>query len=243
MKNQVSCCRQVLQAGVVVALLALAGCASGPNVHPQDPLEPMNRAIHGFNEGLDKAVLRPVAGAYREVTPSLVRTGVSNFFGNLGDAWSALNALLQARPREATEDLMRFSLNSVFGFWGLLDIASDMGIERTKLDFGQTLGRWGLPAGPYLVLPLFGPSTVRDTAGLVVDGQADPLMNGSVRHTDTREGLSLLRLTDKRASLLDAGDLLEQAALDKYSFIRDAYLQRRQSSLGLPEKEERYDLE
>lgn len=222
--------------------LALGGCASGPNAHPQDPLEPLNRSVSEFNEGLDKAVLKPVATAYRDVTPDIVRTGVGNFFGNLQDAWSALNALLQARPQEAVENFMRFNVNTFFGLAGLLDIASEMGIERTTLDFGQTLGRWGMPAGPYLVLPLFGPSSVRDAAGLVVDVRGDLVSNASA-DAPTREALSVLRVTEKRATLLGAGDLLEQASLDKYSFMRDAYLQRRQNSLGLPQKEERFDLD
>lgn len=227
---------------LLAAAMALGGCASGPNAHPQDPLEPLNRTVNGFNEGVDKVVLKPVATVYREVTPDVVRTGVGNFFGNLGDAWSALNGLLQARPREAAENFMRFGVNTVFGLAGLLDVASEMGIERTKLDFGQTLGRWGVPAGPYVVLPLLGPSTVRDTAGLVVDGQADPL-NTSGLESQTKAGLTLLRLTEKRATLLGAGELLDEASLDKYTFMRDAYLQRRQNSLGVEQKPERFDLE
>lgn len=226
----------------LVGALALGGCASGPNAHPQDPLEPLNRGVSEFNEGLDKAVLKPVATAYRDVTPDIVRTGVGNFFGNLQDAWSALNALLQARPQEAVENFMRFNVNTFFGLAGLLDIASEMGIERTTLDFGQTLGRWGVPSGPYLVLPLFGPSSVRDAAGRIVDSQGDLVTNGPA-DAPTREALTVLRVTEKRATLLGAGDLLEQASLDKYSFMRDAYLQRRQNSLGLPEKTERFDLD
>jgi phospholipid-binding lipoprotein MlaA len=226
----------------VLGAVLLGGCAAGPNAHPKDPLEPFNRGVSNFNEGLDKAVLKPVATVYQDVTPDVVRTGVGNFFGNLSDAWSALNALLQVRPREAAENFMRFNVNTFLGFAGLLDIASEMGIERTKLDFGQTLGRWGVPAGPYLVLPVFGPSSVRDAAGLMVDGQGDLVTAGS-GDTQTRTALSVLRLTEKRATLLGAGDLLDEAALDKYTFVRDAYLQRRENSLGLPQKEERFDLD
>lgn len=223
----------------VAATLLLGGCATGPNANPQDPLEPLNRAVYQFNDGVDRAVVKPVATVYRDTLPSPVRTGVGNFFGNLRDAWSALNALLQARPREAAENFMRFNVNTVFGLGGLLDVATEMGIERTTLDFGHTLGRWGVPSGPYLMLPLLGPFTVRDTAALPVDSQADPV--GGLDHIATRNSLQVLRITDKRASLLGAGEVLDQAALDPYSFMRDAYLQRRQSRIGPVAPEERYD--
>ncbi|MEY2683051.1 MAG: hypothetical protein RJA09_195, partial [Pseudomonadota bacterium] len=160
-----------------VALLGLvavlAGCASGPGAHPSDPLEPWNRGVHGFNEAVDTAVFKPVASAYTAVTPSPVRTGVSNFFGNLRDLWSFFNALLQGRPVEAAENFMRFNVNTFLGLGGVLDKATEAGIERTTLDFGHTLGRWGVPSGPYLVLPFFGPSSVRDGIGLVVDNRGD----------------------------------------------------------------------
>ena len=153
----------------VAATLLLGGCATGPNANPQDPLEPLNRAVYQFNDGVDRAVVKPVATVYRDTLPSPVRTGVGNFFGNLRDAWSALNALLQARPREAAENFMRFNVNTVFGLGGLLDVATEMRIDRYKQDFGLTLGRWGVPTGPYFVLPILGPSTVRDTLALPVD--------------------------------------------------------------------------
>ena len=226
---------------MLLGLSVLAGCASGPTADARDPLEPLNRSIYQFNEGVDRAVLKPVATAYVDVTPGPVRAGVGNFFGNLRDIWSALNALLQARPREAVENTMRFAVNTTLGFAGVLDIASEMGLERTKLDFGQTLGRWGVPDGPYLVLPLLGPSSLRDTAALPVDAQGDAL--GSVGHVPTRNELTVLRVVDQRASLLRAGEMLEDAALDPYSFVRDSYLQRRQSQTGSRPAEERYDLE
>ena len=229
-----------LAAGLL-GLSVLAGCASGPAVEARDPLEPLNRSIYQFNEGVDRVVLKPVATAYVDVMPSPVRSGVGNFFDNLRDAWSAVNAALQARPREAAENTMRFAVNSTFGLVGVLDVASEMGLERTTLDFGQTLGRWGMPSGPYLMLPLLGPSTLRDAAALSVDGQGDAL--GSLGHVPTRNQLTALRLVDKRASLLRAGDMLEQAALDRYSFVRDSCLQRRQSQIGRQPAEERYDLE
>ena len=166
------------------ALVLLAGCATGPDANPKDPLEPFNRGVYRFNDAVDRAVLKPVATAYVDVTPSPVRTGVNNFFGNLGDLWSAVNAGLQLRPRETADNLLRFSVNTVLGFGGLLDIASEAGIERTRIDFGQTLGRWGVPSGAYLVLPFFGPSTVRDAGGLVADSAADPV--GHVDHVPSR---------------------------------------------------------
>lgn len=223
------------------ALLALvAGCATGPTANPQDPLEPLNRGVYQFNEAVDQAVLKPVATAYQEGVPRPVRLGVGNFFGNLRDVWSAVNALLQLRPKEAVENFMRFNVNTVFGFGGLLDLATEMGMERTTLDFGQTLGRWGVPSGPYLVLPFFGPSSARDATGLAVDTRGDAVGQG-VDHVPTRNSLYVLRATDTRAGLLRAGELLDEAALDKYSFTRDAYLQRRESQLGKAAPEERYD--
>ena len=200
-------------AALAATLLLLAACATGPDANPRDPLEPLNRGIYQFNDAVDTAVLKPVATAYQKVTPSPVRTGVGNFFGNIGDLWSSVNAGLQLRPREATENLMRFSVNTVFGLAGVLDIATEMGIPRTRLDFGQTLGRWGAPAGPYLMLPVLGPSSVRDGTGLVVDIYADPVT--SVDHIPTRNSLTALRMVDTRAGLLRASTLLDDAALDK----------------------------
>lgn len=213
----------------LLALVFLSGCATGPNANPQDPLEPFNRNVSAFNESVDSAVLKPVATVYRDVTPDLVRTGVSNFFSNLGDVWSFINASLQLRPREAAENLMRFGVNTAFGLGGLLDIASEMGIERTRLDFGQTLGRWGVPAGPYLVLPIFGPSSLRDAAGFGIESRGD-LVQG-IDSVSTRNSLTVLRAVETRANLLRATSMLEGAALDKYSFTRDVYLRRRQSQI------------
>ena len=214
---------------LALTLAWMAGCATGPDANPRDPLEPFNRGVYQFNDAVDTAVLKPVATAYQKVTPSPVRTGVSNFFGNLGDLWSSVNAGLQLRPREATENLMRFSVNTVFGIAGVLDIASEMGIPRTRLDFGQTMGRWGAPSGPYLVLPLLGPSSVRDGTGLVVDATGDPV--SSMNHVPSRNSVLTLRVVDTRAGLLRATNLLEDAALDKYSFTRDFYLNRRQNQI------------
>jgi phospholipid-binding lipoprotein MlaA len=221
--------RSGLRALLLAALLPLAGCATGPNANPRDPFEPFNRNVSKFNEGVDAVVLKPGATLYRENVPPLVRTGVSNFFGNLGDAWSAVNSALQLKVQNAAENWMRFSVNTVFGLGGILDIASEMNIERHREDFGQTLGRWGMPAGPYIVLPLLGPSTLRDTLALPVDRQADP-----VSHIDgagERNLLYVLRAVDVRSNLLRASEVLEGAALDRYSFTRDAYLQRRRAQI------------
>ena len=212
-------------AALLLGAALLSGCATGPNANPADPLEPYNRSMSTFNENVDKAVLKPVATAYRDVTPQPVRTGVTNFFGNLGDAWSFVNNLLQGRGVEAYESMVRFATNTVFGLGGLLDIASEAGIDRHKQDFGLTLGRWGVPTGPYLVLPVLGPSTVRDTAALPVDLYADPLM--AVDPVSARNSLYALRFVNRRAELLRAGDVLDGASLDRYSFTRDAVLQMR----------------
>jgi phospholipid-binding lipoprotein MlaA len=225
---------------VALAFLALGGCATGPQAVAHDPLEPLNRSVYAFNDAVDTALVKPVATVYRDVTPRLVRTGIGNFFANIEDLWSTVNAVLQAKPQAAAENFMRFNVNTFMGLAGVLDIASEMGIERTSLDFGHTLGHWGVPPGPYLVLPLLGPSSVRDAAGRVVDSAGDGL-NQVVDHTATYNATQVLRLTDKRASLLRATDMLDQVALDKYSFTRDAYLQRR-ASLIRPDAE-RFDEE
>lgn len=213
-----------------MAVFFLAGCASGPTASARDPLEPMNRKISSFNEGLDSMVLKPVATAYKTVTPPMVRTGVSNFFGNLGDVWSAFNSLAQLKVANAVDNGFRVGVNTFLGLGGVLDVASEMNIERHKEDFGQTLGRWGVPAGPYLVLPVFGPSTVRDASAFTIDTQANPVTQ--VHHTLTRNSLYALRLVEMRANLLRAGVVLDEAALDKYSFTRDVYLQLRRAEIS-----------
>jgi phospholipid-binding lipoprotein MlaA len=212
---------------LALALLLLTGCASGPDANPRDPLEPFNRSVYRFNDAIDSAVLKPVAQTYVKVTPSPVRTGVNNFFGNLGDLWSAVNAGLQLRPKETADNLLRFSFNTVFGLGGLLD--SEAGIPRTRIDFGQTLGRWGVPSGAYVVLPFMGPSTVRDAGAGLVDAVGDPV--GHVDHVPSRNSLYGLRIVDTRANLLRAEQILDGAALDRYSLLRDFYLGRRQRQI------------
>ena len=209
--------------------LVISGCATGPQANPRDPLEPLNRTVFGFNEVVDNAVLKPVATVYTKVTPALVRTGVTNFFSNLTEVWSTANNALQFKGREAVESWMRFSINTVFGLGGIFDLATDMGLERHKEDFGQTLGSWGVPSGPYLVLPLLGSSTVRDTAALPLDMQGNAL--NAVPHSGDRDRLTGLNLVNTRANLLRASAVLDDAALDKYTFSRDFYLQARRSEV------------
>lgn len=209
-------------------LLALTGCATGP-VNPRDPFEAFNRKSLQFNEGVDSLLLRPVATVYRERVPAIVRTGVSNFFGNMSDAWSFVNSALQFKFQNAAENFMRLNVNTFFGLGGILDIASELNIERHREDFGQTLGRWGVPAGPFIMLPLLGPSTLRDTLSLTFDRQGDPVH--FVEPWNDRYGLYTLRAVDKRSNLLRVGVVLEEAALDKYTFIRDSHLQRRRAEI------------
>jgi phospholipid-binding lipoprotein MlaA len=233
----------------VLALAAtglITGCATGPDRKPGDPFEPMNRAVFNFNDGLDRYVAVPVAKGYQKVTPQPLRTAVSNFFSNLGDLTNAANALLQLKITDATEDLVRFAFNSTFGLGGLLDWATPAGLPKHHQDFGLTLGHWGIPSGPYLVLPLFGPSTVRDSMGLVVDVKFNPL---NYMEPAVRNPLYVLQFVSVRSDLLGATDLLQQAALDKYSFVRDAYTQQRRARLRgtgdnaapLPEYEDQDD--
>jgi phospholipid-binding lipoprotein MlaA len=230
--------RTGLWAGLL-ALALLQGCAVGPN--PRDPFEPFNRSVTRFNDGLDEAIVKPVAQAYQDTVPSPVRTGVNNFFGNLSDAWSFVNNVLQAKPQAAVDSFMRVSVNTLIGLGGVLDWATPMGIERHREDFGKTLGRWGVATGPYLVLPVLGPSTVRDAAARVVDAKGDLVLQ--IDNVPVRNSLYVLRAVDLRASLLRAGEVLDQAALDKYSFTRDAYLQRRGVVIDTNgDTEERYDL-
>jgi phospholipid-binding lipoprotein MlaA len=214
---------------LALAALTLSGCATGPNADPRDPLEPFNRGMYRFNDTVDRAVVKPVATVYRDVLPSPVRTGVTNFFANLQDAWSVVNNTLQFKGEEAGNSLVRFGVNTFLGLGGVLDIASEMQIERHTEDFGQTLGHWGVGAGPYLVLPLLGPSTVRDTAALPVDAQGN-LVSG-LNDVSTRNSLTALSLLNRRARLLDATGILDQVALDPYTFTRDAFLQRRQNDV------------
>ncbi|MDD2609268.1 MAG: VacJ family lipoprotein [Giesbergeria sp.] len=224
-------CSPRLGTALALSALVLAGCASAPSAHPQDPFESYNRSMSRFNDAVDEAVLKPVATGYQQAVPELARRGVSNFFANLGDAWSFVNNTLQWRGEAAMSSFFRFGINTVFGLGGVLDIATEMRLERHKQDFGLTLGRWGVPPGPYLVLPLLGPSTVRDTLAWPVDSQGN-LLKG-VDDIPSRNSLYALRLVDTRANFLRAGEMLDGAALDKYSFSRDVFLRVRSQRAGI----------
>jgi phospholipid-binding lipoprotein MlaA len=217
-------------------LFALGGCATTPST-PNDPFEGFNRSVFSFNEAVDNAVLKPVATGYQKVVPQFVRTSVDNFFANLGDAWSAVNLVLQAKPVPALETGMRFVFNSTLGLGGLFDIAGDAGMERRSEDFGQTLGRWGVGPGPYLVLPILGPSTVRDTTALAADFQAAPAAWFQERRDQA--GVTALQVISTRARLLSATRAIDDIALDKYLLIRDGFLVRRRNQVydGNPPEE------
>ncbi|RQO83903.1 ABC transporter [Acidovorax sp. FJL06] len=211
--------------GLLLGAALLTGCATVANPDPRDPLESYNRSMTNFNEHVDSMVLKPVATAYKEVTPAPVRTGVSNFFANIGDVWSFVNNVLQLRGEAAASSFMRVNVNTFMGLGGVLDIASELGIDRYKQDFGLTLGRWGVGTGPYLVLPILGPSTVRDTVALPVDMKGNAV--SYVDPVSARNSLYVLRAVEVRSNLLRAGSVLDSAALDKYSFTRDVFLQVR----------------
>jgi phospholipid-binding lipoprotein MlaA len=232
--NMMRCLSVLLLVG---ALGGLGGCATAGG-NPDDPLEGYNRAMFGFNDSVDKAIIKPVASGYKAVVPAFARTGVSNFFSNLGDVWIGINNVLQGKLGEGASDFGRFAINTTVGVLGLFDVASGAGLEKHNEDFGQTLGRWGVGSGAYVVLPLFGPSSVRDGFGLLaVDWQGDPVYY--VGNVPTRNELYALRLVDTRAGLLDASRLMEEAALDRYAYVRGAFLQRRRSLVydGNPPRE------
>ena len=221
--------RKALQLFLMAAVVALAaGCAALPGAAPppkEDPWENFNRKVFSFNETVDEAVLKPVATAYVKVVPELVRQGVSNVLGNIGDVWSAANHLLQGKIHHGLDMGMRVLTNTVFGLGGLLDPATEFGLVRRSEDFGQTLGRWGVGPGPYLVLPLLGPSTVRDGTALLLDRKASPSSLGT---TDAATySITAIEVVNLRAGLLGATQLLNDVALDKYTFLRQAYLARR----------------
>jgi phospholipid-binding lipoprotein MlaA len=212
----------------------LVGCASipaGVERSPQDPWEPFNRSVFEFNEGLDAYVLKPVVTGYRFVLPEFVREGIYNFFSNYSDIYTALYNLLQGKPSYAFNDFMRVVVNTTMGLGGLLDLATPGGLEKHKEDWGQTFGVWGVPSGPYVVLPFFGPSSVRDTFGTVADLESDYLFR-LLPDVALRNSITGLRVVNARNTYYEAGDLLDGAAIDKYSFVRDAYIQRRQYQIN-----------
>ena len=226
---------KLFSATLISSAFLLTGCAS--NGDPRDPLEPLNRGIYHFNDTVDKAVMKPVAQGYRAVLPKPVRTGVSNFFSNIDDLFVTANNLLQFKFHTAASDFARLLANSTLGIGGIFDVASSFGLEKHDEDLGQTLGYWGIGNGPFLMVPLTGPSTVRDAVGSAVQFYYDPIWN--IDNVATRNSLAGLRVVSNRANLLDAEKVLDEAALDPYTFLRDAYLQQRRSLIydGNPPRE------
>jgi phospholipid-binding lipoprotein MlaA len=224
----------------LVLLSLLGGCASMQSgASPHDPYEPINRKVFAFNEFVDTMFLKPGARAYVAITPAPVKAGIGNFFGNVGDGYSLVNSALQGKYDKVSGDLSRVFVNTIFGFGGLVDLGTALGYERGEEDFGQTLGHYGAKPGPFLMLPLFGPSNVRDAAGLLPNFAFDPVSK-LVSSAPANNTLRVLRILDTRAALLPTEALLQSAALDKYTFLRSAYLQRRQNLVydGKPPRDE-----
>ena len=228
----------------LTSLALLGGCATTGEPNPRDPFEPINRAIYQFNEGLDKTVVAPAAELYRGILPQFVRNGVSNFFANINDVLIALNNLLQGKLPEAVSDVGRLAVNTTVGLLGVLDVATEVGLEKHDEDFGQTLGRWGIGDGPYIVLPFWGPSNLRDALATIVDYKTDPVTY--VDPSRDRNQLWATRAVNRRSELLGTSSILETAALDPYEFLRDAYLQRRRNLIydgsPPPEKDDDTDI-
>ena len=203
-------------------LLVLQGCATVTNPDPRDPWESMNRSVYKFNDALDTAAIQPAAKAYVAVLPSPVRTGIHNFLGNLGDVWSMANSALQLKGQATAETFMRITVNTFLGLGGVLDVASEMRLEKRKEDFGQTFSVWGIGSGPFVMLPALGPSTVTDTAGTVLDFLFNPI---ELFESDaTQYGLRAVDVIDTRAELMTVESVISG---DRYLFMRDAYLQLR----------------
>ena len=217
--------------GLVAGMVGCASIPPGVEPSPRDPWEPFNRSVFEFNEGLDTYLLKPVVAGYRFVLPEFVRDGIYNFFSNYSDIYTALQNLLQGKPDYAFSDLMRVVVNTTFGLGGLIDMATPGGLPKHKEDWGQTFGVWGIPSGPYVVLPFFGPSSVRDTFGTVADLESDYLF-AYVKDIGLRNSITGLRVVNARNTYYEAGDLLDGAAIDKYSFMRDAYIQRREYQIN-----------
>lgn len=228
---------------LLITVTFLSGCAhvAGPP-NPKDPFESYNRAMFAFNDNVDKYLFKPVAETYDEIMPEPVKTGVSNFFSNIGDIFVIINDLLQFKFEQALHDLSRFIFNTTIGLYGIFDVATPMGLEKHHEDFGQTLATWGVGEGPYIVLPFLGSSTIRDTAGLIVDSSYDPIYD--IKDTEGRVATVGLRLIDIRYRLLKASRIVDQAALDRYSFVRDAYLQFRKNQVydGNPPQDKKPEL-
>jgi phospholipid-binding lipoprotein MlaA len=219
----------VIRIIITITAVALTGCASTRASNPADPFEPINRGIYKFNNTVDKAVIKPVARGYKAVIPSVGRIMISNFFSNLDDVVVTSNDLLQFKLVQGFSDGMRFLVNSTLGVYGLIDVASVGGLNKHNEDFGQTMGKWGIGNGPYLVLPILGPSTLRDTFGLYGDGFISPMYQMS--NMQARNRAYLLRGINRRAGFLDQEKVLDEAMIDPYQFMRDAYLLHRRSQV------------
>jgi phospholipid-binding lipoprotein MlaA len=214
---------------LLAGVLALQGCATVKTADARDPWESMNRSVYQFNDVVDTIAIKPATELYVKVLPGFVRKGVSNFLGNLGDVWSMANSALQLKGQATAETFMRINVNTFLGLGGLLDVATEMRLEKRKEDFGQTLGYWGVKPGPYVVLPLLGPSTLRDTLALTVDMRGD----ASQQFSDeaTRNALAVTRVLDVRSGLLQTVDVVKAASLDPYTFVRDGFLQKRRNDI------------
>ncbi|OIR01701.1 putative phospholipid-binding lipoprotein MlaA precursor [mine drainage metagenome] len=240
MKKSIATRLTVLLAAALTAL-QLGGCATSGN--PRDPIEGFNRAVFAFNDGVDRAVVKPVAKGYVAVLPLPLRSGISNFFGNIDDVFIAVNDALQGKVPDAINDAGRVMVNTTLGILGFMDVATELGVEKRTQDFGLTLGHWGVGDGAYLVLPFFGPRTVRDTFGLVLDVKADPVSN--LPDVPVRNTLEATRAVNERAQLLPSDKIIDEAALDRYAYIRDAYLQHRRSLIydGNPPRDNAAEIE
>lgn len=224
--------KTIYRRGVVVLCLLLSACATpmAERSDPRDPYENLNRKVFIVNQVFDQVLLKPVAKGYANYAPNFVQTTIGNFFGNLADVWTAVNNFLQGKPREGIQDTGRVAVNTVFGVAGLADVATKLGFPKHQEDFGQTLGVWGVKPGPYVMLPVFGPSTLRDAVAKPLDLYADPV-NLSTR-ADVEYSLRAMRLVDDRARLLPTTDMIEKVALDPYQFVRDAHFQQREAKVN-----------
>ena len=226
--------RKALQALIMTLMMMfLVGCASIPEGQPRskkDPWELVNRNVFSFNETLDKYVVKPITHVYEFILPEVIRDRISNVFSNVGDVYTAINQLLQGKPKAAFDDLTRVLVNTTIGLGGLFDVASDAGLEKHNEDFGQTFGVWGIGDGPYMMLPLLGPSNVRDTVGWAFDINTDILIN-YIDNIPVRNSITGVRIVDQRSKYLNSTNLLGDAAFDKYTLIRDAYIQRRRNRI------------
>jgi len=221
--------KRIASLAMLVGLLFLQGCATVKNPDARDPWESMNRRVYQFNDAVDTVAIKPAAQIYEAVMPRFARQGIHNFLGNLGDVWSMANSALQLKGQATVETFMRIQVNTFLGLGGLLDVATEMRLEKRKEDFGQTLGYWGVKSGPYLMLPLLGPSTLRDTLALPLDMRGD----ASQQFSDeaTRNVLTVTRVLDVRSGLLQTVDVVKAASLDPYTFVRDGYLQKRRNDI------------